>query len=212
MKIISTVAYALITGLLLNSSVIAQDINLEDYGDPAIISFHADRANVTTDSSGQRITFNGASTLATLTSQVHKHNERFFSAFPISELPESWNSCNNMKFENRLFHNDGVNSAVTFSSGPAGHNEHGHLSTAPLITQTSEILATVGGDEGLLVMMLDDAVFEGGNLSFRVRQPIKMRPVSDGVYQEVAVSTECFIGVAGVAIALIPVIVDATNQ
>ena len=97
MKTILTVSTALITGLFFSSQAIAEDINLEEYGDPAIISFHADRATVTTDSSGQNITFDGISVLATLTAAVHKHNQRRFTAFPISELPEAWNSCNAMK-------------------------------------------------------------------------------------------------------------------
>ncbi|WP_435137506.1 hypothetical protein [Pseudopelagicola sp. nBUS_19] len=191
MKMLITVATASITGLFSSSSAIAEDINLEEYGEPAIISFHADRANVTTDSSGQHITFEGISVLATLTASVHKHNKRLFTAFPISELPEAWNSCNAMKFENNWFHNDGVNSIITFEAGPEGHNEHGHVSTAPLITQTADVLPTLGGDEGALHVMLLDAAYATNSLSFNSSVLLKSKPVSNGEYSNVVVATEC---------------------
>lgn len=193
MKTILTVSTALITGLFFSSQAIAEDINLEEYGDPAIISFHADRATVTTDSSGQNITFDGISVLATLTAAVHKHNQRRFTAFPISELPEAWNSCNAMKFENNLFHNDGANSIVTFASGPEGHHEHGHLSTAPLITQTADILPTLGGDEGTLDLMLLDAAYATDSMVFNVSVPLKSKPLVDGEYTNVVIATECIV-------------------
>ena len=192
MKTMFTVTTALVTGLFFSSSAIAKDINLEKYGDPAIISFHADSANVTTDSSGQHITFDGMSVLATLTAAVHKHNERVFTAFPISELPEAWNSCNAMKFENNWFHNDGVNSIVTFASGPEGHAEHGQVSTAPLITQTADVLPTLGGDEGTLRLMLTDAAYSTDSLSFSTSVPLNSKNLVDGEYDNVVVSSECF--------------------
>jgi len=192
MKNILTVATALITGLSFSSSAIAKDINLEEYGNPAIISFHADRATVTTESSGQNITFDGISVLATATASVHKHNQRIFTAFPISELPEAWNSCNAMKFENNWFHNDGANSIVTFASGPEGHNEHGHLSTAPLITQTADALPTLGGDEGALRLMLLDAAYATDSMVFNVSVPLQSKSPVDGEYTNVQIATECF--------------------
>ena len=191
MKTVLTVSTAIITGLFFTSQAIAEDINLEEYGEPAIISFHADRANVTTDSSGQHITFNGISVLATLTASVHKHNKRIFTAFPISELPEAWNSCNAMKFENNLFHNDGNNSIVTFDSGPEGLAEHGHLSTAPLITQTADVLPMLGGDEGTLQLMLLDAAHATDSMRFNVSVPLRSKTPEDGVYVNVLVATEC---------------------
>ncbi len=196
MKTILTLATALITGLFFSSSAIAEDINLEEYGEPAIISFHADRATLTTDTSGQRITFDGISALATATAAVHKHNKRIFTAFPISELPEAWNSCNAMKFENNWFHNDGTNSFVTFASGPEGHAEHGHVSTAPLITQTADVLPTLGGDEGTLRLMLTDAAYATDSMGFTVSVPLSSKTAIDGAYQNLVVSTECFVNVA----------------
>ncbi len=52
-----------------------ETINLEAYGDPAIISFFAERAIVTSDSSGQRVTLKDITPLATVTSRVHIHNK-----------------------------------------------------------------------------------------------------------------------------------------
>jgi hypothetical protein len=191
MKTALTVSTALITGLFFSSQAIAEDINLEEYGQPAIISFHADRATLTTDTSGQRITFDGISVLATATAAVHKHNKRIFTAFPISELPEAWNSCNAMKVENNLFHNDGNNSIVTFDSGPEGLAEHGHLSTAPLITQTADVLPMLGGDEGTLQLMLLDAAHATDSMRFNVSVPLRSKTPEDGVYVNVLVATEC---------------------
>ena len=188
---------AITAAVFFSTSAIAEDINLEEYGEPAIVSFHADQANVTTNSSGQQnITFEGVSVLATATAAVHKHNKRIFTAFPVSELPKAWNSCNAMKLENNWFHNDGANSIITFASGPKGLAEHGHLSTAPLITQTADVTATLGGDEGALHLMMVDAAYATGSLSFSVTVPLKSKSVVDGVYQNVTVNTECLCSVA----------------
>ena len=148
---------------------------------------------MTTDTSGQRITFDGISVLATATAAVHKHNKRIFTAFPISELPEAWNSCNAMKAENNLFHNDGINSIVTFDSGPEGLAEHGHVSTAPLITQTADVLPTLGGDEGTLHLMLLDAAYAADSMVLNVSVPLSSKNPADGEYQNVVVATECVV-------------------
>ena len=182
-KIIIT-AIAITLGFTFSSISSASDVNLEEFGDPAIISFHAERAIVITDTLGQRITFKNASTLATLTTAVHIHDKRIFTAFPLNKLPEAWNSCNAMKFENSLFHSDGVNSVMTFSSGSF---EHGHLSTAPLITQTDPIEKTIGEEEGTLYMMLVGAKGDRDALSFEVLE----KNLLDGEYLQVQVSTEC---------------------
>ena len=164
-----------------------ETINLEAYGDPAIISFFAERAIVTSDSSGQRVTLKDVTPLATVTSRVHIHNKRVFAAFPISELPDSWNTCNAMKFEHGLFHSDGLNSVMTFGAGPSEHIEHGHLSTAPLITQTLKVEKTEGSEEGTLYTMLVNAKGDSKTLSFDIEGTV----LTDGEYFQVLVSTEC---------------------
>ncbi|MDB2548040.1 hypothetical protein N9X60_00395 [Paracoccaceae bacterium] len=190
-KNVTTMLSASLASLFIGSAALASGIDLEEYGRPAIISFHADSADVTTTASGQQVTFEGVSVLATLTSDVHLHNSRIFTAFPTSELPEAWNSCNAMKFENSLFHSDGVNSVVTFASAPADHNEHGHVAAAPLVTQTEAVRSTLGGDEGILHVMLVDAEYASGSLSFSVSVPLRSKAVTDGEYQNVVVATEC---------------------
>ena len=164
-------------------------VNLEDYGDPAILSFNAERANVISDSLGQRIIFKGLSTLGTITANVHTHNKRVFAAFPISEFAESWNTCNTMKLQNGLFHSDGFNAIMTFSSGPSGLIEDEHLSVPPLITQTDTVNKTKGMEEGALNLMLLNAKGNSETMSFE----IKGRVLSDGQYLQVQVSTECIL-------------------
>jgi hypothetical protein len=164
-----------------------ETINLEAYGDPSTISFFAERAIVTSDSSVQRVTLINISPLATMTSSVHIHNKRVFRAFPISELPESWNTCNAMKFEHGLFHSDGLNSVMTFGAGPSGHIEHGHLSTPPLITQRLKVEKTEGSEEGTLYTMLLNAKGDSKTMSFDLEGTV----LTDGEYFQVLVSTEC---------------------
>ncbi|MFZ9127263.1 MAG: hypothetical protein ACO3LH_12005 [Steroidobacteraceae bacterium] len=151
--------------------------------DPAMISFHARDAVVATDATGQYLTLRNPSRLATVTARVHLQNQRFFGVFPLSELPEAWNSCNAMKLENNWFHADGHNSVLTFDNGPS---EHGHLSTAPLLTQQKPVEATNGGDEGALYLMLTEASLNEGTLKFKVGGK-----VADGEYTNLEISTEC---------------------
>lgn len=161
--------------------VMAEEIRLEEYGDPATISITSDSALI----EGETITLIGVSPLASLSSGIHVHNRRVFQAFPVTELAASWNSCNEMKFENGLFHEDGVNAIIVFSSG---FSEHGHLTTAPLVTSTQEFSDTTGGDEGVLRVMLTEMEnLAGGNIQFR----IDAEGISDGEYQEISILTEC---------------------
>lgn len=176
-----------------------ESINLEDYGDPAIISFHAEQAEVISDTSGkQMLVLTNTSILATISAAVHKHNQRLFNAFPVDSLPAVWNSCNAMKFEYELFHEDGVNSVFTFDEGPEMVLEHGHLSNAPLITQTAKVSKTTGGSEGTIYAMLIDAAGNRNKLSF----VIEGAQLSEGLYSEVQMSTECVVGVSDYAGAL----------
>ena len=94
--------------------------DLESVGRPALLSFSSDYATVETSATGvTTITFHDVSKLTTITSDLHRHHQRAFAAFPTSELAAAWNTCNAMKFENKLFHNDGVNAIMTFSGGPS---------------------------------------------------------------------------------------------
>lgn len=161
----------------------AEGVNLEEFGHPAVISFHSDRATLITNGAERILTLEGPSKLATISARVHVHNERFFEAFPIGELPEAWNSCNSMKLQNGWFHIDGINSVLTFDSGPSGH---GHLSTAPLITNTKTIEKISGDGEGVLYLMLSEAAHSSGRISFKVEGDAE-----DGEYLNLEISTEC---------------------
>lgn len=153
--------------------------------DPAIISFHAASAKVSTGETGQHITLSNPSRLATVSARIHLQNGRSFGVFPISELPAAWNSCNAMKLENGWFHSDGINSVLTFDAGPS---DHGFLSTAPLLTQTKTVEKTTGGDEGTLYLMLTEASLNDESLTFKVDGE-----VADGDYTNLEITTECAI-------------------
>ena len=153
------------------------------FNDAAVISFHAAGATVETREASRRIRLDDVSALATISSHMHVQNERQFDAFPIGELPDAWNSCNEMKFRNGWFHDDSVNTVITFDMGVT---DHGHLSTAPLLTNEDDVKVVMGGDEGVMFVMLTDAAYEHGSLSFAIAGD-----VDDGTYVNVEFSTEC---------------------
>jgi hypothetical protein len=172
----------LICAIGLATPAMADEVNLEEYGNPATISINSGSAVI----EGQTITLIDVSPLAALSAGMHVHNGRVFQAFPVRELAAAWNSCNAMKFENELFHEDGVNAIIVFSSGAS---EHGHLTTAPLVTATEEFSHTTGGDEGVLRVMLTELEnLDDGNIQFRIEGD----EIYDGEYQDVSILTECF--------------------
>lgn len=164
-------------------------LDLEEYGDPATISFSADYA-VITPGKPDRITLHGVSRLATVTAAMHKHNRRIFSAFPVSELPEAWNSCNAMKTELGMFHDDGVNSVVAFAGHSDGIREYSYLSKPTLLTQSQDIEVVSDDAAGAVGLMLIDAKYDGETLEFSV--PNALTTISaETIVTDVIVSTEC---------------------
>ena len=181
-KLIKVVGFLI--GYTLAAASIAAD--LEQYGHPAIISISSSSASVSNIDGTTTLTLHDVPALATLTAAVHKHNERVFSAFPTNKLATAWNSCNAMKLKNGLFHDDGVNSLLAYSDGPVD-SEDGHVTEAPLITQTETIEKTFGGAEGAARAMLVDASFSENDLSFTVRNSVLI----EGSYTQVQLVTEC---------------------
>ena len=180
-----------LVGLILSSRATAEpelkSVDLEQYGAPAVISWSATEASIDTTGSTTTISFKGVSSLATLTANLHKHHERIYTAFPIAELPEAWNSCNDMKTELGLFHADGVNTSVSFDDSK-GITESGHLSSAPLITATKTATEITGGAEGFLTLMMIDANYDGGIISFTLEgESIN----TSGTLSGLTISTEC---------------------
>lgn len=150
----------------------------------AIINLHAAHADVTGAGDEKIITLSLPSKLATMSSRTHLPHQRAFMVFPVSELAGPWNSCNAMKAEHQWFHADGVNSVLTFDAGPS---EHGHVSTAPLLTQSGVVRSTTGGAEGALYLMLTDAIYRDGRLSFKT-----LGEVDIGRFENVELNLECF--------------------
>lgn len=178
-------------GLILSTQAAAESeltsVDLEQYGAPAVISWSAIEASIDTTGSTTTISFTGVSSLATLTANLHKHHERIYTAFPIAELPEAWNSCNDMKTELGLFHADGVNTSVAFGDS-TGITELGHLSSAPLITAEKTATEITGGTEGFVTLMMMDAKYDSGTLSFILEGESRN---TSGTLSGLTVSTEC---------------------
>ena len=162
-------------------------VDLEQYGMPAVISWSATEASIGTEGEKTTISFTGVSSLATVTGNLHKHHERIFTAFPIAELPEAWNSCNDMKTELSLYHADGVNTSILFDDA-TGVTESGHLSTAPLITSNKTAKVITGGAEGFMTVMMIDANYDNGTLSFLLEGESVN---TSGTLSGLTVSTEC---------------------
>jgi len=171
----------------LSAPAYAADIDLETYGDPATIFLNAEAAEITFEKGVGTLTLRNISTLTSISAAVHEHNERVFTAFPTVELPDAWNSCNVMKSEENLFHNDGFNSLIVFDHGSI---EHGHLSSAPLVTATAQITEETGGTEGVLRVMLTDAVYrDEGVMTFAITGDELVASQLTGVQ----IVTECLI-------------------
>ena len=184
-----TMLLAMSVLLLGTSSALAAD--LQTYGKPAVLTFSAEYATIDAPQTGTAtITFHNVSKLTSLTADLHKHHQRTFTAFPTSELTTAWNTCNAMKFENKLFHDDGVNAVMVFSAGP-DTLESGHLSTAALVTQTQPIETTTGQAEGALKMMMVDAAYANNTLRFNLL-PSEKFEAQAATFVDVMVSTECF--------------------
>ena len=178
--------------IYLTSLGTALAVNLEAFGRPALLTFSAEYATIGSPASGSKtITFHNVSKLTSIASDLHKHNQRTFTAFPTSELADAWNTCNAMKLENKLFHDDGFNTIMAFSVGSDANTESGHLTTAPLITQTKPVEPTAGQAEGALKMMLIDAVYSENNLTFSLL-PSKDSSIDPAVFVDAIVSTECY--------------------
>lgn len=174
---------------LLLTSTSAWSAELSDYGEPAVIELVAPAAVVENSGGKVILTLKDVDSLATVAAAMHKRDKRIFDAFPVSELPAAWNSCNAMKAENKLFHSDGVNSLVAFDDGPGGQPRTPHLAKAPLVTAPKDTTRISGADEGIARLMLINAAMVNGDLQF----DIQGGAIEPGNYEHVRVLAECII-------------------
>ena len=159
---------------------------MSKYGEPAAIELVAPSAVVVNVNGKQTITLNDLDKLAGIVGGLHKNN-RTMDAFPVSELPAAWNSCNAMKEEKKLWNKDGYNSIVIFQSGADSDAKNTHLVKAPLVTAPKDTSRTSGKEEGLARLMLVNAKMNANTLSF----DIKGGAIVPGTYQRVRIITEC---------------------
>ena len=165
----------------------ANELNdLNKYGDPAAIELVASSAVVANENGRLTITLNDVDKLAGIVSGLHKTN-RNMDAFPVTELPKAWNSCNAMKEEKKLWNKDGFNSIVIFHSGADSNPVNSHRAKAPLVTAPKDNSRTSGKEEGVARLMLINAKLSGNSISF----DIKGGNIAPGKYQRVRITTEC---------------------
>jgi hypothetical protein len=175
--------------MLFASTAFGQNLNrMTGYGDPAVIEVVASSAKVTNVSGKLTITLNDVDKLAAIATNLHQKN-RLFDAFPVSELPKAWNSCNAMKEEKKLWNEDGLNSIVIFHSGADSDSKNTHLAKAPLVTAPKDKTRTSGADEGIARLMLINAKLANNDLSFDIPKGV----IAAGSYTRVRVLTECII-------------------
>ncbi|MEH6548343.1 MAG: hypothetical protein V7711_18670 [Pseudomonadales bacterium] len=174
--------------LLISSSAFAVDLNtMNKDWEPAAIEIVAPSATVVIANGKSTITLHDIDKLAGIISALHK-NSRSFDAFPVAELTEAWNSCNAMKEDMMLWHEDGLNSLVIFHSGVDADPKNTHGAKAPLVTAPKDTTRTLGGDEGIAKLMLVDATLVNNDLSFDIKGGV----LATGDYTRVRVITECF--------------------
>lgn len=165
---------------------------LSDLGEPAMVEILAQTAVVNVTEEGKTLlTLYNVDSQATLVGNLYKQDQRFFGAFPLSDLPPVWNAYNAKRNEHHLWHVDGVNSTFAFNSGPPSKVREPFLATAPLVTAKLNTTRIVGKDEGIARLMLANADFEPANnqLTFEVKDKF----IEPGYYQRVRVLTECFL-------------------
>ncbi|WP_395660781.1 hypothetical protein [Aestuariivirga sp.] len=162
---------------------------LADYGEPAIIEVVASQAVVVEAGGHKTIMLIDVDRLATVVAALHKQDNRVFEAFPTAKLPAAWNSCNEMKEQNKLFHQDGANSLVAFDNGPEAANATPYLAAPPLVTAPRDRKRITSDSEGMARLMLVNAAFVSGDLHFT----IKGGSIKLGKYDRVRVLTECIL-------------------
>lgn len=176
---------------LFNSSyTLATELN--DLGEPAIIELIAPNATVRHADDGKTfLTLHNIDKLTTIAAGLHKPNQRFFDAFPLSELAPAWNSCNAMKEIYHVWHPDGVNSLFIFQSSPFVHSTD-HSPQASIAFRTPH---PRHDQPGTAKLMLTHANYQSiqwlhsttAQLTFEVQG----NSLKTGPYQQVRVMTEC---------------------
>lgn len=159
---------------------------MNKYGEPAAIELVAPSGEVKNVNGKSTITLNDVDKLAGIVGALHKNN-RTMDAFPVSELPAAWNSCNAMKEEKKLWNKDGYNSIVIFQSGADSDAKNTHLAKAPLVTAPKDTSRTSGKEEGIARLMLINAKMNANALSFDIKGGV----ITSGTYQRVRIITEC---------------------
>ena len=185
MNRIASVAAAALAGLALGARAEVMDDAV-----PAMIVLHAEAAEVATGADGQTVTLLDVFPLAAVTAELGE--KRQFHSFHVSDFAEGWNSCNDLKDEEALWHEDGTNALLEFASGPDSGD--GYRRFSPLYTAAGRDDATMVTDEaaGSVRLMLDDAAYDAAAASqtFAVRGGA----IADGRYEDVVLLAECLAG------------------
>lgn len=156
---------------------------------PAIIVLQSASADVASGPDGQTLILSGIHPLVAVAGGLE--DDRQFHSFRIEDFSEGWNTCNDLKDQQGMWHDDGLNTLVEFSSGPdsgEGYRLHSPLYTAA--NRDDDSRATDGAP-GSARLMLDDAAFDAAaqTQGFAIRSGA----MTDGHYENVVVLVECVI-------------------
>lgn len=155
--------------------------------DPAAIMITADSARVSVKNGKTRLELKN--TAGVVSAVAALNGKRRFETFPLRELPQSWNSCNDMKDANKWWHDDGFNAAFQFDSGAAKLPENAHFAKSRLLTAPQNRDTTIAGAAGAAKLKLLHAELRGSTLAFEIAGG-KLTP---GTYRRIGLLVECVI-------------------
>jgi hypothetical protein len=156
---------------------------------PAIIVLQSETADVASGPQGQTLTLAGIHPLVAVAGGLEAGRQ--FHSFRIEDFSEGWNTCNDLKDQQGMWHDNGLNTLVEFTAGPdsgEGYRLHSPLYTA---ANRDDASRDTGGAAGSARLMLDDAMFDEAaeTQSFAIRGGT----MTDGSYENVVVLVECVI-------------------
>jgi len=185
----AAIAGALICAIAAPLPVSASGRDLPDHWEPAMLLVSADTGIADASGDAVSLTLRRVHPLVTLVRSLH--DDRHFDAYPITEFAESYNTCNAMKDELGLWHDDGYNALLVYANGPENGERASHLRYSPLVTspQANNPERVFGGDHAAIPLFIKTAQFGADDRTLSLTlAPGQLVP---GTYTGVLLKTEC---------------------
>ncbi len=164
--------------------------DLPDHWEPAMLLVSADTGVADAGGDAVSLTLSSVHPLVTLVRSLH--DDRHFDAYPVTEFAESYNSCNAMKDDLGLRHDDGYNALLVYANGPANGERASHLRHSPLVTSphADNPERVYGGDHAAIPLFIETAHYDADDRTLSLTlAPGQLVP---GTYAGILLKTECF--------------------